>query len=192
MTFKPLWQRAHEAGFQPNLTALLRCIDEKGEVATQERYGWDYETLQNYERRIIARLKLIDQALAIEAETLLAPRSCVFCDQSPAPHGVTTFTSDQKAANKAWSESFKDGFHTGHCPHLELPAYACQACFDARPESHLTKKDICGTCKHWCWGGHHGHPSTCEHPKGIGDGGTICCTPDYNEPACHRYEKDSS
>lgn len=46
----------------------------------------------------------------------------------------------------------------------------------------------CGNCKHWQWGGHHGHPSECEHPEGPGDGGTIECTPGYNEPACHRYE----
>ena len=58
----------------------------------------------------------------------------------------------------------------------------------------VTKPDppICGTCKHWHWGGHHGHPSECEHPDGIGEGDPRpSCTPDYNEPACHRYEKNS-
>jgi len=77
--------------------------------------------------------------------------ACAFCGHSPATHKVTRLTLKQKAENRAWSESFKDGFHTGHCPHLELPTYACQGCFDNHPESHLEVFEpevvrLCGKC----------------------------------------------
>jgi len=122
-------------------------------------------------------------------EKVRAPaRQCDFCDHSPAPHRITRLTPEQRSANQAWSDSLKEAPHTGHCPHLELPTFACQSCYDAHPETHLPGY-TCGSCKHWCWGGHHGHPSECEHPKGIGQGGTTCCTPGYNDHACHRYEK---
>lgn len=79
-----------------------------------------------------------EEAALVEAAEKGYTRTCSFCGQSPAPYPVTRLTPEQQAANQAWQDSFKDGFHTGHCPHLELPTYACQACFEAHPESHLT------------------------------------------------------
>ena len=64
-------------------------------------------------------------------------RTCSFCGQSPAPHKITRLTAEQQAANQAWADSLKVEFHTGHCPHLELPTYACPACFEDHPEAHL-------------------------------------------------------
>jgi len=64
-------------------------------------------------------------------------RVCSFCGQKPAPHRITRPTPEQQEANQTWLDSLKEGSHTGHCPHLELPTFACQACYDAHPETHL-------------------------------------------------------
>jgi hypothetical protein len=71
-------------------------------------------------------------------EALLAPRTCDFCGHKPAPYRITRLTPEQRAANRAWSDSLKEALHTGHCSHLELPTFACQACYDAHPEAHLS------------------------------------------------------
>jgi len=60
--------------------------------------------------------------------------NCAFCEGIGTVK-VTLLTDEQKAANQAWSDSFKDGFHTGHCPHLELPTYACEDCLTKHPEA---------------------------------------------------------
>lgn len=53
--------------------------------------------------------------------------SCFFCGKSPAPHSLPTrLTPEEQAENRAWADSLKGQFHTGHCPHLELPAHACE------------------------------------------------------------------
>ena len=51
---------------------------------------------------------------------------CDICGKKPARHPLPSrLTAQEKADNKAWSDSLKESFHTGHCPHLELPAYGC-------------------------------------------------------------------
>lgn len=64
-------------------------------------------------------------------------RTCTFCGGHPAQHQVTRLTAEQRAEVKAWGESLKKEFHTGHCPHLELPTYACTECYENHPEAHL-------------------------------------------------------
>ena len=61
--------------------------------------------------------------------------TCTFCKNVVGTIKITLFTDEQKADNKAWSESFKDGFHTGHMPHLELPTYTCEECLAIHPEA---------------------------------------------------------
>lgn len=55
---------------------------------------------------------------------------CKGCKKAPATvYKGSTLTKKQRAENKAWSDSFKNGMHTGHCPHLELPQPpTCQSC----------------------------------------------------------------
>lgn len=54
-------------------------------------------------------------------------RSCTICGKIPAPYLLPCqLTEQEKADNKAWADSLKEHFHTGHCPHLELPAYGCE------------------------------------------------------------------
>lgn len=65
---------------------------------------------------------------------------CKKCGESPATvfHG-RTLTAEEHAENQAWAASFKDKdgkliWHTGHCPHLELPQQPwCQSCHEANP-----------------------------------------------------------
>lgn len=57
---------------------------------------------------------------------------CKRCGKKPATvlHGPT-LTAQEHAENKAWADSFKDGWHTGHCPHLELPQQPrCMSCHE--------------------------------------------------------------
>jgi hypothetical protein len=60
-----------------------------------------------------------------------APVMCKNCGKNPATefHG-RTLSPEEIAENQAWSDSFKThGWHTGHCPHLELPQQPrCQSC----------------------------------------------------------------
>lgn len=49
---------------------------------------------------------------------------CFQCGSHNAPHPMPSrLTPQQQAENQAWAASLN--FHTGHCPHLELPTYAC-------------------------------------------------------------------
>jgi hypothetical protein len=60
---------------------------------------------------------------------------CKNCGKNKAKvlHG-RTLTPQQIAENQAWSDSLKVEFHTGHCPHLELPQqHYCQSCHEANP-----------------------------------------------------------
>lgn len=64
-----------------------------------------------------------------------APVMCKKCGKNPATvlHG-RTLNAEEIAENQAWSDSLKVEFHTGHCPHLELPQQPwCQSCHEANP-----------------------------------------------------------
>ena len=60
---------------------------------------------------------------------------CYYCDDLATTRTGRTLTPKQLADNQAWIDSFRDAdgkpiFHTGHCPHLELPGLpVCQICF---------------------------------------------------------------
>jgi hypothetical protein len=66
--------------------------------------------------------------------------SCEICESQDAPHRAPSFlTAQQQAENAAWAASFRGPngetiWHTGHCPHLNLPGYLCTKHKDTAPE----------------------------------------------------------
>ncbi len=66
-------------------------------------------------------------------------RPCTFCGNIRPVVKISLLTDEQRAANQAWLDSLKKEFHTGHCPHLELPTYACEECIANHPEVTLIK-----------------------------------------------------
>lgn len=115
-------------GVEDKLALQAETLDE----AVQEAKAKGY--VEPGGRGVLFTFKQLQEEKA--KSKFLPGRPCSFCGRDDAPHRITRLTPEQREANQAWVDSFNEGFHTGHCPHLELPTYACQACYDAHPESH--------------------------------------------------------
>lgn len=70
-----------------------------------------------------------------ETCTLRNVKSCTFCGEF-CYQKISTLTEKQRVENKAW---LKNEFSTGHCPHVELPKYACEKCIAKHPEVMLVQ-----------------------------------------------------